>query len=106
MGGYIGSELKRIQRAVIEIPNYDTIYDYIVTKDSSFSTDPIKVYYELIDGEYVKTSDVIMNPSKTYYEYHKNYGSNKKVVKKILMGDENGNPITVLSPFDYFINDE
>ena len=96
MSGYMGTTPKKIRRGVIEIPNRNEIINYIETEDESFSTDPIKEYYELINGEYVLTDDVTMQSGKTYYEYHPHYGKLRKTIRKAWVGDENNEPALVL----------
>lgn len=101
MSGYIGTSPKKIIKGHIEIPNNE-IEKYIETKDTSFSIDPIKIYYEKSGDDYFITEDTVMDPEKTYYEYHPHFGKETKIIKRAWVGDSNGNPILSLDSFDMY----
>ena len=114
MSGYIGTGLsnKKLLKGWLNSLIEEAV-DYVVTKDTSFSIDPIKDYYELIDDVYVKTDDFYfdetlnppawhteMDQTKVYYEKHICYYKTiRKRIKKAWVGTENGNKL-VIDSFD------
>lgn len=122
-GGYIGETPRRIKRAWINIPKLrpdstnlgDDLVEYLETEDTSFQVYPFKEYYELVDEEYVKTTDfyieddtqtpplyhTTMDPLKTYYEKHPIAVCRPAKVRRAWVGDENGIPRVALDARPY-----
>ena len=70
--GYEYSNISKIQRGWLPVSN-GIITKYVKTSDTDFN--PKKVYYKLVDDEYVRVNPEQESWSSDYYEYHpiKNY---------------------------------
>lgn len=51
----------------VSIPDKTERDEYIVVPESAFPVADASKCYELVDGKYVLTEDLILNPEKTYY---------------------------------------